>query len=193
MGQTSCERWQWFLSVLVLGFWLHAECWKEIQFVLKSWGVRKFWLSAEAGDANGHPKDLMCPVEDGKDSLVPLMVLPALCFPPQQGSLSQQPGLLWFRLHWWCNCLKDDLASLLHLLKVLLKAADYSVNQVQIISFLSLYVTGTPKETIFLIQPRCTSSEPSWKFLQRIREDIYVCAYIPAFHLLSYLSASLFL
>lgn len=127
------------------------------------------------------------------------MVFPALCFPPRQGSLSQQPGLLWFELHWWCSSLKDHQVSLLHLLKVLLKAADYSVNQLWIISFLSIYVTVsiedcTPKETVFLVQPHCISSDPSWKVLQRLGKiHIYVCmySYILGFYLLNSLSAPL--
>lgn len=141
----------------------------------------------------GIPKTWCAQWRMGKDrSVMSLMVFPALCFPPQQGSLSQQPGLLWFEIHWWCNSWKDDQASLLHLLKVPLKAAGYSVNHLWIIYFFSIFVTvsmedWTPKN-IFLIHPHCISSDPSWKVLQRIREDIY----IPGFYL-NCLSASLFL
>lgn len=75
---------------------------------------------------------------------------------------------------------KDDQASLLHLLKALLKAAGYSVNQLWIIYFLSICAPVskedcTSKDTIFLIQPQCISSGPSWKALQRIKKYIYVC------------------
>lgn len=91
---------------------------------------------------------------------------------------------------------KDDQVSLLHLLKVLLRAAGYSVNQLWIIYFLSICAAVskedcTSKDTIFLIQAQCISSDPSWKAFQRIRKYICVCVYtyvfiyIPGFSLLN--------
>lgn len=133
----------------------------------------------------------MCPVKDGqRQSVMPLMVFPVLWFPPRQESLSQQPGLFWFELHWWCNSLKMTMHH--WSLRVLLKAADYSVNQLWIISFLRIYVTVSMQDCTpnILIQPHCISSDPSWKVLQTIREDIYM--YICIYLFLAFISWTIF-
>lgn len=119
---------------------------------------------------------------------MPLKVFPALCFPPQQGSLSQQPGLLWFELHWWCNSLKMTRQSLL---KVLLKAADYSVNLLWIIFsvFMLLYPwrTAPPKRRFSWFSPTVSALIQVEKLFKELGKT-YIYIYI----FLGFLSSPVF-